>query len=99
MRNVECPGHSTFNIDHSTFNIPQGAPMQVTKVADNLFLRGGEALLVEGMGSRTDAEALRQYVERVLGKRVRIIVSTHYFSDHMAALGLFPEAEIITHED
>lgn len=86
--------------------------MQVTKIADNLllligeayhanslvFLRGNDALLVEAMGSRADGEGLRHYVERVLGKRVRLIVSTHYFADHMAALGLFPEADIITHE-
>jgi len=30
---------------------------------------------------------------------VRLIVSTHYFADHMAALGLFSEADIITHQD
>lgn len=63
------------------------------------FVRGDEVLLVDGMASRADAEQLRERIEVGLGKRVRFIVATHYFSDHLAALKLFPAAEIIAHQN
>jgi cyclase len=63
-----------------------------------VFLAGREALLVDGMGSTADAEELQRYVEDDLGARVRFIVSTHYFSDHMAAFRLFPDATLIAGE-
>lgn len=64
-----------------------------------VFIKGGDALLIDGMASREDAEKLREYVETELDKRVRFILCTHYFSDHLAALKLFPEAEIIAHKN
>jgi len=64
-----------------------------------IFLNGPQALLIDGMGSAADAEELRRYVEGDLGAQVRLIVSTHYFSDHMAALGRFPGAIVIAHEN
>ena len=64
-----------------------------------IFINGSDALLVEGMAAREDAEELRNYVETELNKRVRFILCTNYFSDHMAALKLFPHARIITHKD
>ena len=63
------------------------------------FVRGDEVLLVDGMASRGDAEELRERIENGLGKRVRFIIATHYFSDHLAALKLFPGAEIIAHRN
>jgi glyoxylase-like metal-dependent hydrolase (beta-lactamase superfamily II) len=63
------------------------------------FVKGDEVLLVDGMASRADAEALRERIEVGLKKRVRFIVATHYFSDHLAALRLFPQAEIIAHQN
>src|SRR5574338_50989 len=62
-----------------------------------VFARDGEALLVDALGSRADAEALRRFVEGDLRSRVRFILATHYFSDHMAALSSFPGAEIVAH--
>jgi cyclase len=64
-----------------------------------IFINGSDVLLVEAMAAREDAETLRQYVETELNKRVRFILCTNYFSDHMAALKLFPHAQIITHKD
>lgn len=64
-----------------------------------IFINGSDAFLVEAMASREDAEKLREYVETELNKRVRFILCTNYFSDHMAALKLFPRAQIITHKD
>lgn len=63
------------------------------------FVRGDDVLLVDGMASGADAERLRERIEVGLGKRVRFVVATHYFSDHLAALKLFPAAEIIAHEN
>jgi cyclase len=63
------------------------------------FVRGDEVLLVDGMASREDAEALRERIEVGLKKQVRFIIATHYFSDHLAALKLFPRAEIIAHRN
>jgi glyoxylase-like metal-dependent hydrolase (beta-lactamase superfamily II) len=64
-----------------------------------IFINGSDVLLVEAMAAREDAEKLREYVETELNKRVRFILCTNYFSDHMAALKLFPHAQIITHKD
>lgn len=64
-----------------------------------VIVNGHEALLVDALGSRRDAEELRAFVEEELGKRVRFIICTHYFSDHLAALSLFPEAQIIAHQN
>ena len=63
------------------------------------FVRGDEVLLVDGMASRRDAEELRERIEVGLNKQVRFIIATHYFSDHLAALKLFPKAEIIAHRN
>jgi glyoxylase-like metal-dependent hydrolase (beta-lactamase superfamily II) len=63
-----------------------------------IFLAGRDALLVDGMGSAHDVDALRRYVEGDLGARVRFIISTHYFSDHMAALSRFSGATVVAHE-
>src|ERR1044072_8585285 len=62
------------------------------------FVSGDEVLLVDGMGSRADAEKLRKFIEVELGKTVRFIISTHFFSDHLAALNLFPQAKVVAHQ-
>lgn len=63
------------------------------------FIKGDEVLLVDGMASPADAERLRERIEVELKKQVRFIIATHYFSDHLAALKLFPKAEIIAHRN
>jgi cyclase len=63
------------------------------------FVRGDDVLLVDGMASRADAERLRERIETGMNKRVRFVLATHYFSDHLAALKLFPAAEIIAHRN
>ncbi|MEO8034497.1 MAG: MBL fold metallo-hydrolase [Acidobacteriota bacterium] len=85
--------------------------MQITTVAPDVhivvgdtyasnttvFVRDEDVLLVDAMGSSSDAEDLGRWIEDDLGKRVRFIISTHYFSDHLAALRRFPDAEIVAH--
>jgi len=64
-----------------------------------IFLDGNRALLVDGMASREDGLELRRFVEEDLGKKVTFLVSTHYFSDHLAAWGLFPGVPIVAHRN
>lgn len=64
-----------------------------------IFIAGDEALLVDAVGSASDAERLRKFVAGDLRKEVRFIISTHYFSDHIAALKFFPRASVIAHEN
>ncbi|HEV7778920.1 MAG TPA: MBL fold metallo-hydrolase [Luteibacter sp.] len=61
------------------------------------FVHNGKALLIDALASDTDAEWMRAHIERELDARVRLIVMTHYMSDHMAALCLFPDAQILAH--
>jgi cyclase len=63
-----------------------------------VLIGDGRAVLVDGMGSREDARALVAFVRGRVGLEVRFVIATHYFSDHMAALGSFPEASIVAHE-
>ena len=63
------------------------------------FVSGDEVLLIDGMASRADAEKLRKFIERDLGKTVRFIISTHFFSDHLAALNVFPRAKVLAHQN
>jgi cyclase len=62
-----------------------------------IFVDGDDALLVDAHASDGDALALRNLVCGEMGKTVRAIVVTHYMSDHMAGLRLFPGARIIAH--
>lgn len=61
------------------------------------FVHGRDALLVDALAEQGDAEAMRSHLEGRLGLRVRLILVTHYMSDHMAALRLFPRARIAAH--
>ena len=87
--------------------------MLVNKLEDDLYLLIGETyqsnstafiskdevLLVDGMGSGADAETLRRWIETDPRKEVRFIICTHFFSDHLAALNLFPRATVIAHRN
>ncbi|MCI0606826.1 MBL fold metallo-hydrolase [bacterium] len=64
-----------------------------------ILVSGSEAILIEAMASKKDAEDLKKYVETDLKDRVRYIICTHYFSDHLAGLKFFPESQIITHKN
>ena len=64
-----------------------------------VFVSQNQVLLVDALGSRADAEKLKEYVEGELKKEVRFIICTHFFADHLAALNLFPSATVIAHKN
>ncbi len=61
------------------------------------FLDGEDALLIDSLGSAQDAQWLHGVLCVEMRKTVRVIASTHYMSDHMAALPMFPDALTIAH--
>lgn len=61
------------------------------------FLDGDDVLLVDSLGSAEDARAMQRTLCREMGKRVRAIVATHFMSDHIAGMQLFPDALTIAH--
>ncbi|MGJ4729419.1 MBL fold metallo-hydrolase [Luteimonas sp. SDU101] len=61
------------------------------------FIDRDNVLLVDSLGSAGDAEALRRVLCHQMGKTVRMILSTHFMSDHIAGLSLFPEALVVAH--
>jgi glyoxylase-like metal-dependent hydrolase (beta-lactamase superfamily II) len=64
-----------------------------------VFVAQDEVLLIDALASRDDAEKLKAWIEQELKKHVRLIVCTHYFCDHLAALNLFPRAKVVAHRD
>ncbi|MET4617561.1 glyoxylase-like metal-dependent hydrolase (beta-lactamase superfamily II), partial [Stenotrophomonas sp. 2619] len=64
-----------------------------------VFVDGNHVLLVDSLGSAADAAALRVLICDELGKTVRVIVSTHFMSDHVAGLSTFPDALAIAHRN
>ena len=63
------------------------------------IISGREVLLIDGLASRRDARELKRVLVGDWKKTVRWIISTHYFSDHMAAFGLFPGAPVFAHRN
>ncbi|WP_408951630.1 MBL fold metallo-hydrolase [Lysobacter sp. Hz 25] len=61
------------------------------------FLDGDDVLLVDSLSSADDAKWMRRVLCEDLGKTVRAIAATHYMSDHMAGLSLFPDALTLAH--
>jgi cyclase len=64
-----------------------------------IVLSGKEAIVIDALGSKKDARDLKRLIEDNFEARIRFFVCTHYFSDHLAALKLFPDSQIITHKN
>jgi cyclase len=85
--------------------------MDVNEIARDVYVLTGQVyssnsvvvsadegvILIDAMADRNDAEALRNFIAKDLGKPVRYLISTHYFGDHTAGLKTFPDAQIIAH--
>lgn len=61
------------------------------------FIDNDDVLLIDSLGSAEDAHWLRRVLCEDMGKTVRVIAATHFMSDHMAGLSLFPRALTIAH--
>jgi cyclase len=61
------------------------------------FLDGDDVLLVDALGSVDDARWLRRVLCEDMGKTVRVIAQTHFMSDHIAGISLFPDALTLAH--
>jgi len=61
------------------------------------FLDGNDVLLVDSLGSAEDARWLHRVLCADMGKTVRAVAATHFMSDHIAGMPLFPDALIIAH--
>lgn len=64
-----------------------------------IVLSGKEALVIDALANKKDAQDLKHLIEQNFEARVRFFVCTHYFSDHLAALKLFPDSQIIAHKN
>ena len=64
-----------------------------------ILLSGKEALVIDALGSKRDAHDLKRLIEQNFEARVCFFVCTHYFSDHLAALKLFPDSQIVAHKN
>ncbi|MGA6151086.1 MBL fold metallo-hydrolase [Stenotrophomonas sp. NPDC077461] len=64
-----------------------------------VFFYGSDVLLVDALGSAADARRLRDLLCRQMGKTVRMMVFTHFMSDHIAGLTVFPEAMTVAHRN
>lgn len=62
------------------------------------FLDGDDVLLVDSLGSAEDAHRLRRLLCGDMGKTVRAVAATHFMSDHIAGMSLFPDALTIAHK-
>jgi glyoxylase-like metal-dependent hydrolase (beta-lactamase superfamily II) len=63
------------------------------------FLDGDDVLLVDSLGSVEDARWLHDVLCKEMGKTVRVVASTHFMSDHIAGMSLFPNALTIAHRN
>jgi glyoxylase-like metal-dependent hydrolase (beta-lactamase superfamily II) len=61
------------------------------------FLDGGDALLVDSLGSVEDAAWMRRVLREQRNATVRVIACTHFMSDHMAGLAQFEDAKVFAH--
>jgi glyoxylase-like metal-dependent hydrolase (beta-lactamase superfamily II) len=64
-----------------------------------ILLSGSEALVIDALASKRDARDIKYLIEENFEATVRFIICSHYFSDHLAALKLFPECQIIAHKN
>lgn len=61
------------------------------------FVDGDDVLLVDSLGSVQDAAWLRDVLCGQMGKTVRLVAATHFMSDHIAGMALFPDALMLAH--
>jgi cyclase len=63
------------------------------------FIFDKKVILVDCFANTSDAMELKAYIEQWLGLTVCYVVATHYLSDHLAGLNVFPDAVVIAHSN
>lgn len=61
------------------------------------FFDGNDVLLVDSLANSEDARRMREVLCGHLGKTVRLLAATHFMSDHIAGVTLFPGARVMAH--
>lgn len=61
------------------------------------FIDGGDVLLVDTLAGAHDAGCLRDVLCTQMRKSVRMLAATHFMSDHLAGVTLFPDALLMAH--
>ncbi len=61
------------------------------------FIYGDRVLLVDALANEVDAAQLREVLCEQMGKTVHLVTATHFMSDHIAGMSLFPEALTLAH--
>lgn len=62
------------------------------------FVADGQALLVDTLASERDAHNLHSELCGRMGVKVKVVLLTHYMSDHLAGVHMYRDAEVIAHE-
>lgn len=62
------------------------------------FIDGKDVFLIDALASVDDASWMQQELDR-RGLSVQAILVTHYMTDHMAGLPMFPGAKVIAHQN
>lgn len=61
------------------------------------FINGNDVLLVDALGSVEDAAWMRDVLCGQMDKTVRLVAATHFMSDHVAGMTIFPDALVMAH--
>lgn len=86
----------TVKVEELSSNVLMFVGDEVESVA-TAFIDGDDVLLVDSLGSAEDAGWLRDVLCGQMGKTVRLIAATHFMSDHIAGMSLFPGALTLAH--
>ena len=96
MMPILPPGKPAVRIQELAPDVLMFVGDQVESVA-TAFVNGDQVLLVDALGSEEDAAWLRDVLHGQMGKRVRLVAATHFMSDHICGMTLFPEALTLAH--
>ena len=96
MMPILPPGKPAVRIQELAPDVLMFVGDQVESVA-TAFVNGDQVLLVDALGSEEDAAWLREVLQGQMGKRVRLVAATHFMSDHICGMTLFPEALTLAH--
>jgi cyclase len=54
-------------------------------------------ILIDTLFYPDETQAIKEFLEKRLGRRVRYVINTHYHADHTLGTWLFPGAQVVSH--